>query len=178
MRKLAVLSVAFALVSVSFYGCDDGLVAPESSAESASEEQRPLFERWQNYDEDCFWHGPTERFDACLQEQVVLTGEYGGWDLCYASWWRPTRDIFHSFHYINIGAWLVGPSGTWELVEYIGPNGKRIERPGTFLPENNRNGPNVSVWENLETGVLMYRKISDDSEPSFSLLEGACRFKG
>jgi hypothetical protein len=120
MRKLAFLSVAFALVVVSFYGCAAGPTEPDSSDESSvNHEQTAVFD-WGEYDFDSFLLAGTVYLE-CLDETVVREGEW----IWYA-WINWPEDNPHGDRYKE-GRWfsptttMVGPSGTWTILRQLGP---------------------------------------------------------
>lgn len=151
MRKLAFLPVAFALVAVSFYGCDDNPAALES-AESDVTEQDPAFTKaWD--DEDNWWRTDEVYLD-CLDETVVIEGEFN-WVFTWGKeaereqsrwWWTPEETT------------MVGPSGTWTIVN-------QFMRERAFYPKDVY--VNRVTWRNEATGALLrvwtYRRYHYDT---------------
>ena len=96
MRKLAFLSVAFALVAVSFYGCDEtSPTEPHSSAEAVA--TGPSFDKH-----------PVKTDGSCLDGQVLRWSDGDeGWQ-CYTLY-RPSRklDVLASMPYFSANFWQV-----------------------------------------------------------------------
>ncbi len=143
MRKLAFLFVAFVLVAVSFYGCDEAASEPESTYAPAVP-GRDWAGKWVEFDRYSYLLG-YELYLDCLDETVLVQGEMnkrryanaktdGKWRFMTEFWWTPEVTT------------MVGPSGTWIIVSQDGwSRWESSKRHDVFT--------HSVTWKNEGTGV-------------------------
>jgi hypothetical protein len=161
MRKLAFLSVAFALAAVSFYGCDAGPSEPDPYDKSAVDHEQATAFKWYMYDSD--FNSISETiFLECLNETVLVEGDYLWWiweaypPECPDVDCNRTRDAFW------LAPWttMVGPSGTWTILRQAGPE------PGKWGVQHD---VGHVTWENAGTRARLHTS---------GFIDGECRLTG